>query len=220
MIWQAHRNGWACAAMLLVLTATSAVAQPAFDYKYSKLVAHVGNELDVAPALIHAVIFAESKYQPDAVSKSGAIGLMQLIPKFGALEAFRYLYGRNRIPTNRALKRPEVSIWLGTAYLSILNDRYFAWIENTALRLRAVIAAYNWGPTAVLSTLFPERTPMSVSRFMTRLETQAPDETRAYVSRVLQRLHDNRTALVRLARNDIGQQKAIIVNVSENNEAP
>lgn len=173
----------------------------AAGHPYSSLVARIGGALSVPTALIHAVIYAESKYDADAVSKAGAIGLMQLMPKYGAREAYKWLYGRDRVPTTRALKRPEVSIWLGSAYLRILDDVYFFWIDNPALRLRAVIAAYNWGPTAVLREMFPERDPTGVSRFMAKLDQRAPDETRVYVKRVLAALERNRAAKVQLASN-------------------
>lgn len=170
----------------------------AAEHPYAALVARIGGALNVPAPLIHAVIDAESNYQPAAVSKSGAVGLMQLMPKYGGRDAYQYLYNADRIPTTQALKRPEVSIWLGTAYLRILDDHYFEWIKDPALRLRAVIAAYNWGPTAVLDTMFPERRPVSAERFMRRLDQRAPDETQVYVKRVLDTLHLNMTRNLRL----------------------
>lgn len=185
---------WLAAALLALSASVPAAAHP-----YNDLVVRIGAALNVPPSLIHAVVYAESKYDATATSPSGAIGLMQLIPRFGAREAYRWLYGEDRIPTDQALKRPDVSLWLGTAYLRILDDRYFSWIDDTTLRLHAVIAAYNWGPVAVLDTLFPTRRPITVAQFMAELDTQAPRETRAYVRRVLATLKKNRAMEPRYA---------------------
>lgn len=183
--------------VMLAATSVSAAAQT-----YASLVARVSQALNVPGPLVHAVIDAESDYRADVVSHAGAVGLMQLIPKYGARESYKYLYKLDRIPTNQALKRPEVSIWLGTAYLHILDTRYFAWIKNKAVRLRAVIAAYNWGPTAVLKSIFPDRNAsISVTQFMRDLKAKAPGQTQAYVAQVLDSMHANRVAGVRVANN-------------------
>jgi soluble lytic murein transglycosylase-like protein len=80
--------------------------------------------------LVHAVIQAESAYDPRAVSVKGAMGLMQLMPetaeKYGVLNAFN----------------PAQNIRAGVAYLKSLLVKYN---ENVELAL----AAYNAGPGAV-----------------------------------------------------------------------
>lgn len=173
--------------LMLVLTFVSleSAASPRADKPYAALVERVGEALRVSPAVIHAIIAAESSYDPSARSHAGALGLMQLIPEAGALEAYRYLYGRNAIPTDASLLRPEVSVWLGTAYLRVLGERYFGWIDNPDVRMRAILAAYNWGPTRVLSRLLPERKPIGLDEFMDRLYAEAPSETQVYLRRVL-----------------------------------
>lgn len=188
----------------VLIMSTSALAG---GQRYTQLINRIGTSLKVPPALIHAVIFAESNYDADAVSHAGAIGLMQLIPRFGALEAYRYLYGRNAIPSDQALARPEINVLLGTAYLRILDDEYFYWIDDDALRLRAVIAAYNWGPTAVTEQIFAGQHITSADQFEVRLEQQAPDETVAYVARVLKRLHENRQPTLIIASNKRGENQ-------------
>jgi soluble lytic murein transglycosylase-like protein len=87
-------------------------------------------EHQVDPALIHAVISAESAYNPLARSTKGARGLMQLIPETGAR------YGA----TN--LLDPKQNIDAGTRYLKDL----IAMFGND---LKLAIAAYNAGEGAV-----------------------------------------------------------------------
>jgi soluble lytic murein transglycosylase-like protein len=50
------------------------------ERNYHRIILEAGNRYDVDPALIKAVIMAESGYDPKAVSKKGALGLMQLMP--------------------------------------------------------------------------------------------------------------------------------------------
>ena len=84
----------------------------------------------VPPALVKAVIAAESAFDPDAVSRKGAQGLMQLMPADGA--------GARRRRT-RSSRRQNVRG--GTSYLRAMIDRYGD--------LSRALAAYNAGPTAV-----------------------------------------------------------------------
>lgn len=85
----------------------------------------------VEAALIHAVISAESAYDPLARSPKGARGLMQLIPETGSR------YGA----TN--LLDPKQNIDAGTRYLRDLIGMFGS-------DLRLVLAAYNAGEGAVL----------------------------------------------------------------------
>lgn len=82
------------------------------------------------PALVHAVVRAESAYRVDAVSAKGAIGLMQVMPGTG-----------KRFGVDD-LAFPENNVQAGTAYLRHLLDRF----ESIPLAL----AAYNAGEGAVV----------------------------------------------------------------------
>jgi len=84
----------------------------------------------VDAALIEAIIKVESDFDPNAVSKAGATGLMQLM-----LPTAQYYKVNNRF-------NPRQNIHGGVAHLRDLLDRY----KN---ELPLVLAAYNAGPTAV-----------------------------------------------------------------------
>jgi soluble lytic murein transglycosylase-like protein len=94
------------------------------------LLAHAGHAHNIDVDLLASVIKTESDGQPLAVSRTGARGLMQLMPStaasLGVTDAFQ----------------PSQNISGGTAYLDALLTRYH---DNLALAL----AAYNAGPAAV-----------------------------------------------------------------------
>jgi soluble lytic murein transglycosylase-like protein len=86
----------------------------------------------VPEALVHSIVKAESNYDVAAVSRTGAIGLMQLMPQ----TADEY---------QADPKNPEQNIDAGTRYLRCLLEKY----RNSRNQLAHVIAAYNAGPGAV-----------------------------------------------------------------------
>ena len=98
--------------------------------QYSKVIESAARASRLEPALVQAVMVAESGGDPNALSKRGARGLMQLMP------ATARLYGvRNAFD-------PEQNVRAASQYLRDLTDRY----QND---LELVLAAYNAGPTAV-----------------------------------------------------------------------
>ncbi len=97
---------------------------------FEPLIKNLSEQHQVDLALIKAVIRTESDFNPNATSRKGASGLMQLMPKTAAHYGVSDLYS------------PEQNLDAGIRYLRDLLDRY----DN---RLHLALAAYNAGETAV-----------------------------------------------------------------------
>ena len=105
-----------------------------YPYRYEAIVRGHAANYRLDGALLAAVIYAESKFRADARSKSGAIGLMQLLPSTAEGIAKRTGGTRFRVSD---LYDPELNVRYGAWYLRHLLDKYGD--ERTAL------AAYNAG---------------------------------------------------------------------------
>ena len=101
------------------------------------------SEFDLDPWLVASLIRVESGGDPTIVSRVGAIGLTQIMPRTGAEIAARL-----KIPnyTTASLNDPATNVRMGCAYLRELLDRFGS--EHAAL------AAYNWGPTHIAKRIY------------------------------------------------------------------
>jgi hypothetical protein len=93
----------------------------------------------VDPLVLLAIIRQESRFQADALSSAGAVGLMQLMPRTAAKTAQKERLPK---PRKRDLTRPDLNVRLGAAYLSGLLKHY----RGDYFR---AVAAYNAGEAAV-----------------------------------------------------------------------
>ncbi|HSA86856.1 MAG TPA: transglycosylase SLT domain-containing protein [Nitrospira sp.] len=125
----------------------------------------------VDPFLVAAIIREESQYDRRAVSRVGAIGLMQVMPATASAVAQQH---RLPSPSREDLFDQETNIRIGARYVEQLFAQFAGNIVHT-------IAAYNAGPIAVgtWATTFQGR---SEDEFVELIQYQ---ETRQYVKRVL-----------------------------------
>ena len=140
-----------------------------YPLHYEQIVRGHAHNYDLDPALLAAVIYQESKFKADARSKSGAIGLMQLLPS--TAEGIAVHTGGTRFVVSD-LYNPEINVRYGAWYLHHLMGKYGD--ERTAL------AAYNAGQE-------------NVDRWRDQGEGIQFAETRAYVDRVedLKKIYSN-----------------------------
>lgn len=110
-------------------------AQAGGKVPYEIVIQTTGRALGVDPRLIKAVIYAESRFDPRAVSRRGAMGLMQLMP-----QTARELGVRDPFS-------PVQNIVGGTRYLRMQL--------KTFGDLRLALAAYNAGPATIVKGRVP-----------------------------------------------------------------
>ncbi len=137
----------------------------AFPTPFREVVRRASENFGIGEDLIYAVMRQESLFDPFALSRSGAKGLMQVMDTTArwVREKFR-IDGKN-------LFDPETNVMIGTAYLRYLLDLW----EGDLIR---ALASYNAGPEAVKRwRRFPDD--------FLYIELIPYRETRKYVKRVL-----------------------------------
>lgn len=139
-----------------------------YPLKYSDSILLYADEYDIKPELVASVICAESRFDKDAVSKKGAIGLMQIKPSTAVFmaedisENFDY----------NTLFESQVNIKIGCMYLDYLFDKF----ENEEVAL----ASFNAGEGVVKRWLEDPR----YSDDKKTLKFIPYKETREYVQKV------------------------------------
>lgn len=125
--------------------------------QYNDIILKYARQYDVNPNLVKAIIKQESRFDPNAGSKVGAKGLMQLMPNTAKGEGLTVEKNGKDDRIN-----PELNIKAGVKVLSDLLKHYNGDLEKT-------LAAYNWGIGNVDKKGFENR----------------PKETREYIPLVL-----------------------------------
>ena len=154
----------------------------------------------IDPAVTFAIMHTESNFNPKARSYVPAYGLMQLVPKSGARDAYNYVYNKDKFLTGKYLYIPSNNIELGCAYISKIRYVYFKDINNDKSAYYCTISAYNTGPGNVAKTISGSsklkqtskivngKTPNEIYKILSR---KLPyKETRNYLKKVTSRIND------------------------------
>ena len=116
--------------------------------KFKKTIELACTKFQLDPALVMAIIHTESYFNPLAHSGADAVGLMQIVPASGGIDAYYYLFGKKKKPTVKSLYNPKFNIFMGCALLRGLKDNYFKSFKDGKKDLAQeylVIASYNMG---------------------------------------------------------------------------
>lgn len=146
------------------------------DYLFPTITATVNNA-PADKALVHALIRQESQFDPNAVSSSGALGLMQIMPATG-----KYISKKSGLMHNTSwlTAKPDHNVKFGGWYINYLIDKFDG-------SLPLAIAAYNAGPGRVNQWLAQFGDPRTGQIDMLDwMEIIPVYETRNYVQRVLE----------------------------------
>jgi soluble lytic murein transglycosylase len=153
-----------------------AVREITLPLRHEDIIRQQAREKDLDPALIAAVIYAESRFRDGQTSRAGALGLMQLTP--GTARYIARKSGGTAFVVGD-LATPQVNIAYGAYYLRYLLQRYGG---NEAFAL----AAYNAGEGNVDRWIAAAR---ARDRGLT-IDAIPYAETRTYVARVQEAKRD------------------------------
>jgi soluble lytic murein transglycosylase len=123
-----------------------------YPLEYEHIIRGHATNHGLDPALLAAVVYVESRFDPNASSEAGAVGLMQLLPETAKGIALRT--GGTRFVV-ADLRDPEINVRYGSWYLDHLRRRYG--------EMRTALAAYHAGQgnvdrwrSAGLGVVYPE----------------------------------------------------------------
>jgi soluble lytic murein transglycosylase len=142
-----------------------------YPFGFKEFIDKYSSQFGVDPLFVLAVIREESRFQPDAGSYAGALGLMQIIPKTGKGIASQLGIANF---SNSMLLDPETSIKMGAYYLSkqlesFNQNKYYA------------SGAYNGGPGA-MNKWISKWGDKDMDEF---IEYMPYEETRNYIRKVM-----------------------------------
>ena len=146
---------------------------------YNDYIHDSASNYGVDETLVKAIIQVESGFNPSVVSRSNAVGLMQLKASTAGRDAYR-LKGRYGQPSTFELKDPAINIDLGTAYLGMLK-RQLSGISNPQTLRYAVTVSYVNGAGALLRSFSRDQekaiamiNSMTPDQFYRHVQTRHP----------------------------------------------
>ncbi|MCI0487144.1 MAG: lytic transglycosylase domain-containing protein [Blastocatellia bacterium] len=184
--------------LILILTAAGGglATWHYWTHRYDDLIVTVARKHNLDPALVKAVIYEESFFNPRARSSQNAVGLMQVTPVAArewmastrsvtlgeAIAKISDEPSEGREPEfEEALANPSVSLHAGCWYMNSLLTRYRGETDSLAFAL----AAYNAGPSNVDRWASGKSSSrLSREEFLARIEFPA---TRSYVQNIIRR---------------------------------
>ncbi len=139
-----------------------------YPFHYWDIITEWSQQRQLSPALVIGLMRQESRFEAQIRSRSGAIGLMQIMPDTGS-----WIAGKKGVKSYN-LDRPTDNISFGTWYLDYTHSRY----GNDSM---LAVASYNAGPGAV-GRWVENRKIGDPDEFVNSIPYE---ETRDYVSKVL-----------------------------------
>ncbi len=164
--------------------------------KYVSHVEKLCKKYQLNPALVMGIIHVESYFNPKAYNrKSGAVGLMQIVPRYAGKTMNKIMYNKDSEPDKASLFRVDVNLEMGTGYLAYIEKRFFREVSNVKSRYYCMICGYNSGPGTVLklfsgvkkaNRVFNERVnKLTAKGVYSMLRKDIPyKETREYLEKV------------------------------------
>lgn len=158
--------------ILVVFLSVTPIKKAIYPLRYEDIIVKYSNEYQLDPYLVMAIISAESRFDANANSHKGAMGLMQLTEKTAkwCIERFELSLKSENI------YHPQTNILIGCAYLDYLMDVFDGEIQTA-------VAAYNAGEGNVRKWLSDKNYSID-----NKTLTDIPfEETKNYVEKVIKR---------------------------------
>ncbi len=124
------------ALMVLVAVLLPWLGEVYYPWPYQQVFLSAATRYRLSPYLLAAVARSESRFDPGATSRRGAVGMMQVMPATG-----RYVAHSGSLQATRALRSPDVSVDIAARYLRQL------FLEFSSAS--GALAAYNGGEANV-----------------------------------------------------------------------
>ncbi|WDI78879.1 transglycosylase SLT domain-containing protein [Candidatus Purcelliella pentastirinorum] len=148
--------------------------------KWNKLILDASKKYKINIKLIISLIKIESNGNPCAISKSNAIGLMQIKPSTAGKEVYKYRKIEGQ-PSKKKLKNPKINIDIGTNYIYLLQYKMLNKIKNKKILRYAIIVSYVGGIGALLK-IFSKKQEISMkiinkispNKFLWYIKTKHP----------------------------------------------
>lgn len=144
----------------------------------------------VDPRLLFAIIHTESYFNPLAQTPAPAYGLMLLVPRGPARDAYNYLYKNDIVLDDGYLQDPAHNVELGAAYLHLLRRQLVPNMEEGDKKNFLVACAYTWGMDKTRDQILKQARiqDLTSTQVFTLLSQKTPETTRAYLNRVKDRI--------------------------------
>lgn len=171
-----HRRWYLLIAALLVadLVGVAIWLRWRRDHRFDAQIREAARRYEVDPALVKAVVWRESRFQPAVRGKAGEIGLMQIrelaAKEWAAAEEIPHF-------DHEHIVDPGSNTLVGTWYLAKMLKRY----QHTDDPVPYALADYNAGRTKVLEWLKDEAKTNSAA-FLERMDYPG---TKSYISRIM-----------------------------------
>ncbi|MEM4248632.1 MAG: lytic transglycosylase domain-containing protein [Candidatus Nanoarchaeia archaeon] len=167
------------AVLILLILITSLFIRIDYSYffrsskDFDRIIENASRRHGIDPCLVKAVIWRESRFNPNARGSKGEIGLMQIRMNYSAADWSE----KNGIPIpcEGVLFHPEINIEIGSWYLSRARKRWKDFEHSTEMAL----AEYNAG-FAGMKKWIPETTDANI------LERIQYEPTKEYVSAIME----------------------------------
>lgn len=166
--------------------------------QYLDTILKYADKYKLDPRLVLAIMHTESYFNPVATSRIPAYGLMQIVPTSAGRDAYKFVYGKDKLLKADYLYDPQNNIELGCAYLNIVRFKYLKGISEDQLAYPCAIASYNGGigtlckaltGTKKISRLAGAVEGDDFDSLVKKLNRKLPyKETKDYLNRVLERM--------------------------------